>query len=77
MVKAGSDMTSNQAAHSFIHSDVENLQVWRMCNFSGQQIQNNNLLNYVPERVITTQENCSVKKQHQHNKFIQLILTDK
>lgn len=33
LVKAGLAVTSDQAAHGFIQSDVENLQVWRRCNF--------------------------------------------
>jgi len=64
LVKAGSTMTSDQG---FFQSDAED---WRLYNSSGQQIQKNNPLNYIPERGITRQENCSVTKSHQHDKSI-------
>lgn len=62
LVKSGSTMLSAQAARGFIQTDVKNLRVWGSCNSSSQQIQKSNLLNYIPERGITRQENSSVTK---------------
>lgn len=69
LVKSGSTMLSDQAAQGFIQTDVKNLQVWSLHNFSSQQIQKSNPVNYIPERGITRQENCSITKWCQHDKI--------